>query len=69
MPSGILLDFLVARDPRPEVVTASFKDGIEEISDLKPEMILEGVYELNYKTLAHKGQLTGRLKMSFVFES
>ncbi len=30
------------------------------------EMILEGVYELNYKTLAHKGQLTGRLKMSIV---
>ena len=31
------------RDPRPEFVTASFKDGIEEISDLKPDMILEGV--------------------------
>jgi uncharacterized protein len=31
------------RDPRPEFVTASFKDGIEEIADLKPEMILEGV--------------------------
>ncbi len=30
------------------------------------ELILEGVYELNYKTLAHKGQLTGRLKMSIV---
>ncbi len=28
--------------------------------------ILEGVYELNYKTLAHKGQLTGRLKISIV---
>ncbi len=31
------------RDPRPEFVTASFKDGIEEIADLKPDMILEGV--------------------------
>jgi len=31
------------RDPRPEFVTASFKDGIEEIADLKPYMILEGV--------------------------
>jgi uncharacterized protein len=31
------------RDPRPEFKTASFKDGIEAISDLQPEMILEGV--------------------------
>jgi len=31
------------RDPRPEFVTANFKDGIEEIADLKPDMILEGV--------------------------
>ena len=31
------------RDPRPAFVTASFKDGIEEISDLRPDMILEGV--------------------------
>lgn len=30
------------------------------------EKILEGVYELNYKTQAHKGQLTGRLKISIV---
>lgn len=30
------------RDPRPEFKTASFKDGVEEISDLKPGMILEG---------------------------
>ena len=30
------------------------------------ERILEGVYELNYKTFAHKGQLTGRLKISIV---
>lgn len=30
------------------------------------EQILEGVYALNYKTLAHKGQLTGRLKISIV---
>ena len=31
------------RDPRPEFTTATFKDGIEKLSDLKPEMILEGV--------------------------
>jgi uncharacterized protein len=30
------------RDPRPEFKTAEFKDGIEKISDLKPDMILEG---------------------------
>ncbi|MCE2860211.1 MAG: RNA-binding transcriptional accessory protein [Oxalobacteraceae bacterium] len=31
------------RDPRPAFVTASFKEGIEAISDLRPDMILEGV--------------------------
>ena len=31
------------RDPRPEFKTASFKDGIEKVSDLKESMILEGV--------------------------
>ena len=31
-----------ARDPRPEFKTAEFKEGIEEIRDLKPGMILEG---------------------------
>jgi uncharacterized protein len=31
------------RDPRPEFVTATFKEGVEEIRDLKPDMILEGV--------------------------
>ncbi len=31
------------RDPRPEFNTATFKDGIEKISDLKVDMILEGV--------------------------
>src|ERR1019366_2668048 len=30
------------RDPRPEFKTAEFKDGIEQIKDLKPGMILEG---------------------------
>ncbi|RDE08925.1 Tex family protein [Pelagibacterium lacus] len=30
------------RDPRPEFRTASFAEGIEEISDLKPGMMLEG---------------------------
>lgn len=31
------------RDPRPEFKTATFREGVEEISDLKPDMILEGV--------------------------
>ncbi len=31
------------RDPRPEFKTASFQEGIESLSDLRPEMILEGV--------------------------
>ena len=31
------------RDPRPEFKTASFKEGVEEISDLKTDMVLEGV--------------------------
>ncbi len=31
------------RDPRPEFKTATFKEGVEKISDLKEEMILEGV--------------------------
>ncbi|MCX7562291.1 Tex family protein [Xanthomonadaceae bacterium XH05] len=31
------------RDPRPEFKTAAFAEGIEDIRDLKPGMILEGV--------------------------
>ncbi|MGE0767454.1 MAG: Tex family protein [Hyphomicrobiaceae bacterium] len=31
------------RDPRPEFKTATFQDGVEKISDLKPGMKLEGV--------------------------
>ncbi len=31
------------RDPRPEFKTATFADGITEVSDLEPGMILEGV--------------------------
>jgi uncharacterized protein len=31
------------RDPRPEFTTATFKEGVEEIGDLRPDMILEGV--------------------------
>lgn len=31
------------RDPRPEFKTATFRDGIEKISDLEPGMQLEGV--------------------------
>ncbi|MFA7554304.1 MAG: Tex family protein [Spongiibacteraceae bacterium] len=30
------------RDPRPEFKTATFKEGVEKISDLVPDMILEG---------------------------
>ena len=31
------------RDPRPEFKTAAFKDGVEKLSDLKVDMVLEGV--------------------------
>jgi uncharacterized protein len=31
------------RDPRPEFTTATFKEGVEELGDLRPDMILEGV--------------------------
>ncbi|WP_334186677.1 Tex family protein [Noviherbaspirillum sp.] len=31
------------RDPRPAFTTATFKDGVEDIKDLRPDMILEGV--------------------------
>ncbi len=31
------------RDPRPEFKTANFREGVEAISDLKPDMVLEGV--------------------------
>ncbi len=31
------------RDPRPEFKTATFKDGVESLTDLKPGMSLEGV--------------------------
>jgi len=31
------------RDPRPEFKTATFQDGVEELKDLEPGMILEGV--------------------------
>ena len=30
------------RDPRPEFKVAEFQDGVEKISDLRPDMILEG---------------------------
>jgi uncharacterized protein len=30
------------RDPRPEFTTATFKEGVEELKDLEPGMILEG---------------------------
>jgi uncharacterized protein len=31
------------RDPRPEFKTATFKDGVEDLKDLQPGMLLEGV--------------------------
>lgn len=31
------------RDPRPEFVSAHFKEGVEEMKDLRPDMVLEGV--------------------------
>jgi uncharacterized protein len=31
------------RDPRPEFKTASFQEGVEDLKDLQPDMILEGV--------------------------
>jgi uncharacterized protein len=31
------------RDPRPAFVTASFREGVEDLKDLQPDMILEGV--------------------------
>ncbi|MEN9986112.1 MAG: hypothetical protein RI925_1614 [Pseudomonadota bacterium] len=31
------------RDPRPEFKTATFADGVEDLADLRPGMILEGV--------------------------
>jgi uncharacterized protein len=31
------------RDPRPEFTTATFKEGVEQLRDLRPDMILEGV--------------------------
>src|SRR5699024_11642715 len=30
------------RDPRPEFETATFKEGVEKVSDLVPGMILQG---------------------------
>lgn len=42
--SDILLELeKPGRDPRPEFTTATFKEGVEKLSDLKPDMILEGV--------------------------
>lgn len=31
------------RDPRPEFKTASFAEGVEDLKDLQPDMVLEGV--------------------------
>ena len=31
------------RDPRPEFKTATFKEGVNELKDLQPDMVLEGV--------------------------
>jgi uncharacterized protein len=31
------------RDPRPQFKTAAFKEGVETLEDLRPDMVLEGV--------------------------
>jgi uncharacterized protein len=31
------------RDPRPELKTATFQEGVEDLKDLRPDMVLEGV--------------------------
>src|SRR5690606_12387494 len=31
------------RDPRPEWKSAAFKEGVEDLKDLRPDMVLEGV--------------------------
>ena len=31
------------RDPRPEFTTATFKEGVDDMKDLEPDMLLEGV--------------------------
>ncbi|MFO1200531.1 MAG: Tex family protein [Burkholderiaceae bacterium] len=31
------------RDPRPEFKTAAFREGVEDLKDLRPDMVLEGV--------------------------
>ncbi len=42
--SDILLELeKPGRDPRPEFTTATFREGVEELKDLRPDMILEGV--------------------------
>ncbi|MDO8263493.1 MAG: Tex family protein [Gallionella sp.] len=42
--SDILLELeKPGRDPRPEFTTATFREGVEQMKDLKPDMILEGV--------------------------
>jgi len=42
--SDILLELeKPGRDPRPEFTSATFREGVEELKDLKPDMILEGV--------------------------
>jgi uncharacterized protein len=42
--SDILLELeKPGRDPRPVFTTATFREGVEELKDLRPDMILEGV--------------------------
>ena len=41
--SDIIKELKPGRDPRPEFKTATFADGVNEVSDLEPGMVLEGV--------------------------
>ena len=35
------------RDPRPEFRTATFREGVNELKDLQPDMVLEGLHYFN----------------------
>ena len=43
------------RDPRPAFKTASFREGVEKLEDLKPGMVLEGVVTNADRDCFHRG--------------